>query len=111
MPVPEVVPCRRRGVGVVGVLNVAFALELIECGPRLCIICKRVRSRFLTRNEGVVEAAIVDAEGCNVGLVAINRNEPSAEVTAAKSVRTLLERAELRGMSTGMPVRSRAPCW
>lgn len=32
----------------------------------------------------------------------INRNEPSAAVTAAKSVETLLERAEERGMSTGI---------
>lgn len=32
----------------------------------------------------------------------ISRLEPSAEVTAAKSVKTILERAELRGMSTGI---------
>ncbi len=31
----------------------------------------------------------------------INRLEPSADVTAAKSVKTILERAEERGMSTG----------
>lgn len=32
----------------------------------------------------------------------INRIEPSAEVTAAKAVRTILERAEHRGLSTGI---------
>lgn len=32
----------------------------------------------------------------------IERNEPSADVTAAKSVKTILERAEERGMSTGV---------
>jgi alkaline phosphatase len=32
----------------------------------------------------------------------INRTEPSADVTAAKSVKTILERAEERGMSTGV---------
>jgi alkaline phosphatase len=32
----------------------------------------------------------------------INRNEPDATVTAAKSVKTILERAEERGMSTGV---------
>lgn len=32
----------------------------------------------------------------------INRTEPSADVTAAKSVKTILERAEERGMSTGI---------
>lgn len=32
----------------------------------------------------------------------INRNEPSADVTAQKSVKTILERAEERGMATGI---------
>ncbi|HVL02328.1 MAG TPA: alkaline phosphatase [Dongiaceae bacterium] len=32
----------------------------------------------------------------------INRNEPSADVTAEKSVKTILERAEERGLSTGV---------
>lgn len=32
----------------------------------------------------------------------INRTEPSADVTAAKSVRTIMERAEHRGLSTGV---------
>ena len=32
----------------------------------------------------------------------IDRNEPSASVTAAKSVKTILEQAEERGMSTGI---------
>lgn len=37
----------------------------------------------------------------------INRNEPSADVTAAKSVKTILERAEERGMSTGVVTTAR----
>jgi alkaline phosphatase len=37
----------------------------------------------------------------------INRTEPSAEVTAAKSVKTILERAEERGMSTGVVTTAR----
>jgi alkaline phosphatase len=37
----------------------------------------------------------------------INRTEPSAEVTAAKSVKTILERAEIRGMSTGVVTTAR----
>ncbi len=32
----------------------------------------------------------------------INRNEPSADVTAAKSVKTILEQAEEKGLSTGI---------
>ena len=38
---------------------------------------------------------------------AIARTETSAEVTAAHSVRTILERAELRGMSTGIVTTAR----
>lgn len=37
----------------------------------------------------------------------IERNEPSAEVTAAKSVKTIMERAEARGMSTGVVTTAR----
>lgn len=37
----------------------------------------------------------------------INRIEPSAEVTAAKSVKTILEKAEERGMSTGVVTTAR----
>ncbi len=37
----------------------------------------------------------------------INRKETSAEVTAAKSVKTILERAEERGMSTGIVTTAR----
>lgn len=37
----------------------------------------------------------------------INRNEPSAAVTAAKSVKTILERAEQMGMSTGVVTTAR----
>ncbi|MGZ8240643.1 MAG: alkaline phosphatase [Methylobacter sp.] len=37
----------------------------------------------------------------------INRTEPNAEVTAAKSVKTILERAEERGMSTGVVTTAR----
>lgn len=37
----------------------------------------------------------------------IQRNEPSAAVTAARSVMTILERAELRGMSTGVVTTAR----
>ncbi len=38
---------------------------------------------------------------------AINRNEPSADVTAARSVRTILEQAELRGYATGIVTTAR----
>ncbi|MET0290727.1 MAG: alkaline phosphatase [Steroidobacteraceae bacterium] len=37
----------------------------------------------------------------------INRNEPSASVTAAKSARTILERAEQKGLSTGVVTTAR----
>ena len=37
----------------------------------------------------------------------INRQEPSADITAAKSVKTILERAEERGMSTGVVTTAR----
>lgn len=37
----------------------------------------------------------------------INRTEPSADITAAKSVKTILERAEERGMSTGVVTTAR----
>lgn len=37
----------------------------------------------------------------------INRVEPSADITAAKSVKTILERAEERGMSTGVVTTAR----
>lgn len=37
----------------------------------------------------------------------INRNEPSADVTAAKSVKTILEQAEERGLSTGIVTTTR----
>lgn len=37
----------------------------------------------------------------------INRIEPSAEVTASKSVKTIMERAEQRGLSTGVVTTAR----
>jgi alkaline phosphatase len=59
-----------------------------------------------TSDSAPTATAMVAGIKTNDGAIAvdqtINRNEPSASVTAAKSVRTILEQAEQRGLSTGI---------
>lgn len=64
-----------------------------------------------TSDSAPTATAMVTGVKTNDGAISvdqtINRNEPSAEVTAAKSVKTILERAEERGMSTGVVTTAR----
>lgn len=59
-----------------------------------------------TSDSAPTATAMVAGIKTNDGAISVDqtiaRNEPSAAVTAAKSVRTILERAEHRGLSTGI---------
>lgn len=64
-----------------------------------------------TSDSAPTATAMVSGIKTNDGAISvdqsINRNEPSADVTASKSVKTILERAEEIGMSTGIVTTAR----
>lgn len=64
-----------------------------------------------TSDSAPTATAMVSGIKTNDGAISvdqtINRNEPSAVVTRAKSVKTILEQAEERGMSTGIVTTAR----
>ncbi|MDB6060042.1 MAG: alkaline phosphatase [Verrucomicrobiaceae bacterium] len=64
-----------------------------------------------TSDSAPTATAMVSGIKTNDGAISvdqsINRNEPSAQVTAAKSVRTILEQAEQRGLATGIVTTAR----
>ncbi len=64
-----------------------------------------------TSDSAPTATAMVSGIKTNDGAISVDqtiaRNEPSAQVTAAKSVRTILERAEQKGLATGIVTTAR----